>query len=137
MNNQKLMQEMMTKKVWALIGATPNTAKTANHIYHTFLQNGYKVYPVNPNYSEMENGDICYASLTDLPEKPDCIDFVVPPAVTMKNLAELDPAEYPNIWLQPGTFDDEVLAFAKSKGFQTVADGACTMAYLRLNGSGC
>ncbi len=132
MNNEQKMNEMLSKKVWAVIGATPNTEKTANHIYHTFVDNGYEAYPVNPNYTEMEDGTKCYQSLDELPNKPDCIDFVIPPAVTMKTLEKMDPAVYPKIWLQPGTYNDEIVAYAQEKGFQVVHEGACAMAAIRL-----
>ena len=132
MDNDKKMQEMLDKKVWAVIGATPNTEKTANRIYHTLINYGYETYPVNPNYTEMEDGTKCYSSLKDLPKVPDCVDFVIPPAVTLKTLEEMDPKTYPNIWLQPGTYNKEVVDYAESKGFNVVHEGACVMVAARL-----
>ena len=132
MDNDKKMQEMLDKKVWAVIGATPNTEKTANRIYHTLINHGYETYPVNPNYTEMEDGTKCYSSLKDLPKVPDCVDFVIPPAVTLKTLEEMDPKTYPNIWLQPGTYNNEVVDYAESKGFNVVHEGACVMVAARL-----
>jgi len=41
---------------------------------------GYTVYPVNPNIDEIF-GEICYHSLSELLEKPDVVDTVVPPKV--------------------------------------------------------
>ena len=96
-DNEKKVDEMLNKKVWAVVGATPNTEKTANRIYHTLKQYGYDTYAVNPNYSEMEDGSKCYSCLEDLPVSPDCVDFVIPPNVTLKSLEEMDPAKYPNI----------------------------------------
>jgi predicted CoA-binding protein len=116
MDNEKKMNEMLDKKVWAVIGATPNTEKTANRIYHTLRKFGYETYPVNPNYTEMDDGEKCYGSLEDLPKKPECVDFVIPPAVTMKTLEEMDPKAYPLIWLQPGTYNNEVVEYAEKKG---------------------
>ena len=132
MDNEKKMDEMLNKKVWAVIGATPNTEKTANRIFHTLRNHGYETYAVNPNYKEMEDGTRCYACLEDLPQKPDCVDFVIPPSVTLKSLEEMDPKEYPHIWLQPGTYDEEIVKFAEEKGFKVVHEGACAMAAVRL-----
>lgn len=132
MDNEKKMKEMLSKKIWAVIGATPNTEKTANRIYHTMKNCGYETYAVNPNYSEMDDGSKCYASLKDLPNRPDCVDFVIPPAVTKQNLEEMSPEDYPLIWLQPGTYNDEIVQFAEEKGFQVVHEGACAMAAVRL-----
>ena len=132
MNNAETMKEMIDKKVWAVVGATPNPDKVANRIYHCLKDNGYETYVVNPKYEEMDDGSKVYASLEDLPKAPDCVDFVVPPAVTMSNLQEMDPKDYPCVWLQPGTYDDGIAKFAEEKGFQTVHEGACVMAYLRM-----
>lgn len=135
MDNAQKMKELMGKKVWAVIGATPNPEKTSNQIYKTFQDKGYEVYAVNPKYEEMDDGTKCYSSLEALPVRPDCVDFVVPPAVTLEHLQAMDPVTYPNIWLQPGTFNDEVVEYADKKGFKVVHEGACTMAYLKMHGS--
>jgi len=132
MNNRKKMDEMLKKKVWAVVGATPNTEKIANRIFHTLRSHGYETYAVNPNYQEMEDGTKCYACLEDLPCKPDCVDFVIPPSVTLKSLEEMDPKEYPYIWLQPGTYNQEIVEFAEKKGFTVVHEGACAMAAVKM-----
>lgn len=131
-SNTKKMNEMLEKKVWAVVGATPNKSRTANRIYHTLREYGYETYAVNPNYTEMEDGSKCYASLDDLPKQPECVDFVINPDMTLKSLEELDPELYPYIWLQPGTYDKEIVEFAEKKGFNVVHEGACAMAALRM-----
>ena len=137
MNNDQKVEMMVGKKVWAVIGATPNPEKISNKIYHTLKEHGYETYVVNPKYEEMDDGSKIYASLEDLPKVPDCVDFVVPPAVTMDNLNAMNPQVYPCIWLQPGTYNDDIVKFAEEKGFTVVHEGACVMAYLRINGSRC
>jgi predicted CoA-binding protein len=133
MNNNEKIETMVQKKVWAVVGATPNSEKVANKIYHTLKEYGYETYVVNPKYEEMDDGSKIYARLEDLPKVPDCVDFVVPPTITMSNLKEMNPEVYPCVWLQPGTYDDEVVKYAEEKGFQVVHEGACVMAYLRMN----
>lgn len=133
-NNQKKIETMLKKNVWAVVGATPNPEKVATKIYHTLKEYGYETYVVNPKYDKMDDGSRIYPSLKDLPKVPDCVDFVVPPVVTMSNLNEMDPEAYPYIWLQPGTYDDEVVKYAEEKGFQVVHEGACVMAYLHIHG---
>jgi predicted CoA-binding protein len=80
----------------------------------------------------MDDGAPCYASLAELPRRPDCVDFVIPPAATRKTLEGLDPEKYPLIWLQPGAYDREIVDFAQEKGFRVVHEGACAMAAARL-----
>lgn len=131
MKNEDKIKEMIKKKIWAVIGATPNKEKTANRIYHTLLSHGYETYAVNPGYEEMDDGSKCYKSLQDLPKVPDCVDFVIPPAVTLETLEAMDPKITPNIWLQPGTYNDEIVEYAEKKGFTVVHEGACAMACLK------
>ncbi|MGI6727028.1 MAG: CoA-binding protein [Anaerovoracaceae bacterium] len=133
MDNEQKMNKMMEKKTWALIGATPNKEKISNQIYHTFKSHGYEVYAINPKYEQMDDGSKCYPSLNDLPKVPDCVNFVVPPPVTRKSLEDMDPKKYPYIWLQPGTYNNEIIKSAEEKGFTVVHEDACTMGYLRLH----
>ncbi|HZK02462.1 MAG TPA: CoA-binding protein [Anaerovoracaceae bacterium] len=130
MTNEKKIKAMADKKVWAVIGATPNPNKVSNKIYHTFKNYGFRAYAVNPNYETMDDGSKIYNRVEDIPEIPDVIDYVVPPNVTMDSLKQLDPGIYPNIWLQPGTYNQEIIEFAENKGFTVVHEGACIMAYL-------
>ncbi|NLP30342.1 MAG: CoA-binding protein [Clostridiales bacterium] len=134
MNNKEKMKDMMSKKVWAVVGASNKPDKVSNEIYHTLKSFGYETYAVNPSYNKMDDESKCYPSIEELPKVPDCINFVVPPTVTLKYLEELDPEITPNIWLQPGTYDDNVVRYAEDKGFNVVHEGECTMAYLRLYG---
>ncbi len=131
MSKSSLICEMLDKKVWAVVGATPNCEKTANHIFNMLLRQGYDVYAVNPNYDEMEPGIPCYHSIEELPKVPEVIDFVIPPAVTLATLQKIDPCVIKNLWFQPGTFNPEVLKFAEEKGFDFIGDGSCVMVELR------
>lgn len=124
---KKRMRKMLDKKVWAVVGATPNAEKTGNGIYHTLVKHDYEVYAVNPNYSKMNDGSRCYPALKDLPKTPECIDFVVPPMVSKQILEEIDPQQYPYIWMEWGAYDDETIDYAQNKGFQVISGGTCVM----------
>jgi predicted CoA-binding protein len=54
------------------------------------------------------------------------VDVVTPPAVTRKVLEALDPASVDAVWLQDGSFDDEVLAYASAR-FPVLVHHACIM----------
>ncbi|WP_114296981.1 CoA-binding protein [Anaerobacterium chartisolvens] len=123
------MQEeiMLGKKVWAVVGATENTDKFGYKIYKRLKLKGYRVYPVSPNYNEID-GDRCYKDLSSLPEMPEVIDMVVSPA---KGIAVIDEAAslgIKNIWLQPGTYNNELMAAINEKGLNAVQ--ACVLVAL-------
>ena len=128
-DNKMLPEELMLElKKWAVIGANQNPEKFGNMIYNKLKRKGYTVYPVNPVYKDID-GDPCYASLADLPEIPEVLNMVVSPKRTKLFLQEAHKLGIKNIWLQPGTFDDEVLAMLKE--FDMNAVQACVLVATR------
>ena len=121
-------EEMLEKKVWAVIGANDNPDKYGNMIYKKLKARGYKVYPVSPNY-EIIDGEPCYPNLKALPEKPDVLDMVVSPKRGLAVITEAAELGITDIWLQPGTFNNELLELIETKGLNAVQ--ACVLVALR------
>lgn len=115
------VKHMLAQQNWAVIGATTNQAKFGNIIFKRLTSAGYKVYPVNPVYNEIE-GVTCYGSLNALPEKPDCLNVVVAPEKALGFIDEAAALGIPYVWFQPGSYTQETLAYAQSKGLKVVAD---------------
>jgi len=119
MNN--LIQKALKSSCWAVAGATRNTNKFGNRIYKRLKSEGYRVYPLNPVYSDVE-GDLCYDSPSAFPETPDCVSMVISPS---KGLLLLDPLYASGVrllWFQPGAYDDEIINAAQRKGFEVIYD---------------
>ena len=123
---EKLMMEMLGKKTWAVVGASPDVDKISNKIIKKLMGKGFEVIPVNPKYEEIE-GLKCYPNVNSIPLNIDCVDFVVPPALTMKAVENIDPKKIESLWMQPGSFNNEVVKTAEEKGFKVVHGGACVM----------
>ncbi|NLY43979.1 MAG: CoA-binding protein [Clostridiaceae bacterium] len=123
-------KELLKMKTWAVVGASENRDKYGYKIFKKLKSNGYTVYPVNPNYEQIE-GEKCYASVLDLPEVPDVVDMVVAPKHGMKVIEEAAEKGIKNIWFQPGTFNDEIIKLAEEKGLNTVQ--ACVLVELNAN----
>jgi uncharacterized protein len=70
------------------------------------------VYPVNPNETEVE-GIEAYKSMRDVPVRPFMISVYVPPPVLLKLLPDIAAKGCDELWLNPGTESDEVLAEAE------------------------
>jgi uncharacterized protein len=121
-------EKMLEKKVWAVIGANENPDKYGNMIYKKLKARGYKVYPVSPNY-EVIDGDKCYPNLKALPEIPEVLDMVVSPKRGLAVINEAAELGITDIWLQPGTFNNELLELIESKGLNAVQ--ACVLVALR------
>jgi predicted CoA-binding protein len=125
--NLKVKETMLGKKVWAVIGANDNPDKFGNIIYKRLRSEGYRVYPVNPMYTEVE-GDKCYPDLSSLPEKPEVLDMVVSPKRGKAFIEEAARLGIENIWLQPGTYDQELLTMIREKGLTAIQ--ACVLVEL-------
>ncbi|HHY82379.1 MAG TPA: CoA-binding protein [Clostridiales bacterium] len=123
-----LSQEMLKCKTWAVVGASIHPDKFGYKIYKKLKDHGYRVYPVNPGHDEID-GDKCYHSLSELPERPEVIDMVVNPRIGIKVIEEAASLGIQYIWLQPGTHNAEIVQSIEEKGMQYVKD--CVLAALK------
>jgi hypothetical protein len=109
----------------AVVGANNNPSKYGNRIYRDLKSKGFTVFAVNP-YRDEVDGDPCWRSVTDLPQQPTIIDFVIPPARTLETLRECLALGYTHVWIQPGADDQAVLEYLAANDFTYLA-GACIM----------
>jgi hypothetical protein len=114
----------------AVVGATDDPHKYGSVIYRDLKHKGFTVYPVNPSRDTVD-GDVAYASLAALPEKPTIVNLVVPPEVTLAVLEAARDLELRNVWVQPGAESPEVLTFLQENGFNYLAN-ACIMVRSRM-----
>jgi predicted CoA-binding protein len=82
MNDYKArIDDFLAQKRIAVVGVSRNEAQTANGIYRKFRENGYEVFPINPNAATVE-GDLCYATVKDVPGGVDEVMIVTSPDIT-------------------------------------------------------
>lgn len=117
-------EELLKLKNWAVVGASENKGKYGCKIFKKLKKLGYNVIPVNPNYAVVL-GEKCYPNLMSLPQKPDVVNLVVSPKHGMKIIQEASELGIKYVWLQPGTFNNELLELAKEKGVETIQ--ACVL----------
>jgi predicted CoA-binding protein len=110
----------------AILGASADRSKFGNKAVRAFLARGYDVYPVNPKGGEVEGLDV-YRSLADIPAeiKLDRISVYLPPAVGLKMLDEIAARGCGELWLNPGSESDELVAAAEQTGLTVVQ--ACSI----------
>ena len=111
-------------KTVAVIGASNDRAKFGNKAVRAFRQQGYTVYPVNPRETEIE-GLIAYRSIRDVPVRPLMASVYLPPPVLLKLLPDIAARGCDELWLNPGTESDEVLAEAARLGLNVIQ--ACSI----------
>jgi hypothetical protein len=125
MNTNLITDFLRKKNVFAVVGVSQNPEKYGHHVYKDLKEAGYVVYPVNPNLDEVL-GDRCYHSLSELPERPDVVDTVVPPEVTEKIVAECKELGLERVWMQPGSESEKAIDFCSRNNIKVVHD-VCVM----------
>jgi predicted CoA-binding protein len=121
-----LITDFLNKQnVFAVVGVSKNPAKYGHQVYKDLKEAGYVVYAVNPTIDEVL-GDRCYHSLNELPQKPDVVDTVVPPAVTEQIVEECKELGIARVWMQPGSESEKALNFCVENNINVVHD-MCVM----------
>ena len=111
-------------KTIAIIGASTDRNKFGNKAVRAFVQQGYTVYPVNPKEAVVE-GLTAYPSIADVPVRPQRISVYLPPPVVLKTLPAIAAKGCDELWLNPGTESEEVLAEAERLGLNVIQ--ACSI----------
>ncbi|MCT4509682.1 MAG: CoA-binding protein [Tepidibacter sp.] len=112
MSTQKLKEEMMKKKKWAVVGVTNDKSKYGYKIFKKLNDIGYITHGVNPKYREIEGYKI-YKDIKNIPEKVDCVSIIVNPSISNKLLDDIEELGIRNVWFQPGSFDEKTINKAK------------------------
>jgi uncharacterized protein len=111
-------------KTVAIIGASNDRSKFGNKAVRAFQQQGYTVYPVNPGAMEIE-GLPAYKNILGVPGRPDMVSVYLPPAVLLMVLPDVASKGCNEVWLNPGTESEEVLAEAERLGLNVIQ--ACSI----------
>jgi len=106
-------------KTVAVVGASRSRAKFGNKALRAFLEQGFRVLPINPNEPEVE-GLKTYASVLDVPEPIDMATVYVQPDVTLRLLDEFQQKGIPEVWVNPGAEDDIVMAEARRRKMNVI-----------------
>jgi uncharacterized protein len=98
-------------KTVAVIGASNDRRKFGNKAVRAFVQQGYEVFPVNPNEETIE-GLRAFKYIAEVPVRPQMVSIYLPPPILLKMLPDIAAKGCDELWLNPGTESYEVLAEA-------------------------
>ncbi|KAH6659058.1 CoA binding domain-containing protein [Truncatella angustata] len=120
MSTEATVRAFFSSPHFAVVGASNNPAKFGYKIFAWYTHHSLPATPINPGSASINVDSEAYptkSSLSDLPSpKETSVSVITPPSATLKVLKEAKELGIPAVWLQPGTFDDEVLKFARGKG---------------------
>src|ERR1051325_8549441 len=110
----------------AVIGASNDRSRYGNMAVRAFRRSGYEVFPVNPTEPEIE-GLKAYPTIKDVPAELDTVTIYVRPALLVKLLPDIAEKGCKDLWLNPGTSSDTVLAEVKRLHLNAI-QGCSTLA---------
>ncbi len=123
---------LTTTRTIAMVGASPNPARTSHGIMRRLLADGYRVIPVRPGTAEVL-GQRAYATLAEIPEPVDLVN-VFRRAEATPPIAEAAVAIGAKaLWLQQGIISEEAASIAQAGGLVVVMD-ACIAVLHRVLG---
>lgn len=122
---------MTSRPTVAVVGASRDRSKFGNISVRAHLQQGYEVFPVNPHADEVE-GLPAFESLSDVPAANlDRVTVYLPPHLTLELLDEIKDVAPAEVWLNPGSSDEDVRARAEQLGIEIIE--ACSIVDLGIS----
>jgi hypothetical protein len=137
MNEPELIRNMLavpTKenpRTIAVIGLSEIPSRPSHYVSAYMQQHGYKIYSVNPSIPEVL-GEKSYASLADLPIKPDIVNVFRLPKFIPAIVDQMLQLGLPNLWVQQGIINQEAAAHAEAGGIHVVMDRCIMIEHRRF-----
>ncbi len=120
MSNTETSAPEQPKRI-AVLGASTDRSKFGNKCVRAYADEGWEVFPINPNAEEVE-GHRTGTILGDIEPDLDRISVYLPPSVTLMLLPEIAAKGAREVWFNPGSVDDEVLATAHELEINAIAE---------------
>ena len=122
---------MTIRPTVAVVGASRDRSKFGNISVRAHVQQGYEVFPVNPHADEVE-GLRAFESLSDVPvDNLDRVTVYLPPHRTLELLDEIQTVAPAEVWMNPGSADEDVRARAEQLGIEIIE--ACSIVDLGVS----
>jgi predicted CoA-binding protein len=136
MNEPEVIRSMLgdpeTSRTIAVVGLSGGPGKASYYVSRYMQQEGYKIYPVNPAIAE-SLGEKAYASLSDLPIKPDIVNVFRLPSLIPAIVDEMISLGLKDLWVQQGIANLEAAARAEAGGIRVVMDRCIMIEHSRVH----
>jgi predicted CoA-binding protein len=136
MNEAETMIEMLggqarAPRTLAVVGLSDDPMKASYRVSAYMQAHGYRILPVNPGIASVL-GEPSYASLSDLPVKPDVVNVFRLPRYIPAIVDEMLALGLTDLWVQMGIWSDEAVAKAEAGGIRVVMDRCIMVEHRRL-----
>ncbi len=105
----------------AVVGASANPERPSYQIASYLMEQGYKVYPVNPNAREIL-GRPSYPSLSSIPDAVEVVDIFRRSEDVVPIVDEAIKIGAKAVWMQEGVINEAAAAKARDAGLLVVMD---------------
>lgn len=109
---------------FAVVGVSQNKEKYGYKIYSRLKERGNNVYGVSPIYDHIDD-ELLYPSLEAINKPIDVVVFVVKKDYVYDYIDEMTSLGIRYAWMQPNTYDDELLTHLKEVGITPIT--ACVL----------
>ena len=136
MNHAEVILDMLggptrAPRTLAVVGLSDNPSKPSFYVSEYMQQHGFRLLPVNPALDSVL-GEKCYASLADLPIKPDIVIVFRLPKFIPAIVDQMIALGFRNLWVQMGILHLEAAARAEAAGIRVVMDHCIMVEHRRL-----
>lgn len=127
-NRASIIQEFLRLKYAAVVGVARSGQELSNSVFDALRSHGFRTVPINPN-AQMIAGEFCYPNLAALPEKPELVMVLVPPAQTLSVVKDAVKEGIQRIWIHQGASSPDASRYCRENGV-TLVDGECVFMHL-------
>jgi predicted CoA-binding protein len=126
------IEEFLSQRELALVGASRTGRKFGNTLLKELRAKGYAVVPVHPEAAEID-GVACVPSLANLPKPVGGLILVVKPTQAAQLVREAAAMGIPRIWMQQGSSSPEALRLCEELGIEAI-HGECLLMFAAPTG---
>jgi uncharacterized protein len=115
----------------AVVGLSDDPGKASHGVSAYMQAHGYRILPVNPGIASAL-GERSYASLGELPVKPDVVNVFRLPKYLPAIVDEMLELGLTDLWVQMGIWSEEAAEKAEAGGIRVVMDRCIMVEHRRL-----
>jgi uncharacterized protein len=134
-SDEYLRSILRTTRTIAMVGASPHWNRPSYFVFKYLQAKGFRVIPVNPKAAGEEIlGEICYASLADIPVPIDMVDVFRTSDAAPGIVEDAIRLGAKTVWMQIGVRHDAAAARAEAAGLSVVMNRCPKIEFSRLCG---
>jgi len=117
----KIIKTALNGKKIAVVGMSSKHSRPSHKVGAYLKENGYKIYPVNPNETQILDMK-CYSSLLDIKDKIDVVNVFRESSAVPQIAYDIIKIEAEFMWLQLDVISQDGLEIASRGGINCIVD---------------